>query len=171
MKKLNLYLIAALLLLVGCYTDRKANRQGEHLFQAKPLIAAKLADKYYPINIISRDTTINYIDSLFTVECPPDLPENDSADYGEIYVKHDTTRLRGKTHYVQVPVRIPYPVITVNKEDSARNVVLQGKIDVLTIEKAKLQGKNSLYNKLFISFLILFILSLVGNILQLKKII
>ncbi len=165
-----LYLIAVLLL-VGCYTDRKANKQGEHLFQAKPIVAAKLSSKYFPAHIIRIDTSINYLDTLITINCPDSVEdENKAVDYGEIYVQHDTIRLKGKTKQVQVPIHIPYPVITVNKEDSARNVVLQGQVDSLTIAKAKLEGKNSLYNKLFISFLILFILSLVGNILQFKKI-
>jgi len=156
------YLIVALLL-VGCYTDRKATKQGEHLFQAKPAIAAKLSTKYFPQEEITRDTVLSYIDTTITVIC--------DTIYGEAkdYITITDTVVKKVVKYKDVLVKVPSKTIIVKEKDSAEAVVLRSQIETLTIAKAKTEGKLSTTTKLFISFLILFILSLLGNVLQLKK--
>ncbi|MBC7381895.1 MAG: hypothetical protein H7296_02750, partial [Bacteroidia bacterium] len=89
MKKINKwplaipFIIWAVYLLSGCYTDKKATNDISKGIRLKPVIAAKLTRDAFPCIVTKSDTTYNnYYDTTIMADCPQAV-----TDY---FTVHDT---------------------------------------------------------------------------------
>lgn len=165
MKLIPKYL--ALIFLLGCYTQKKAERQVNKAQLNHPEVVAKLAAKYYPpIMVTTTDSTaykkyLEQIDELNKFyESMAEKVVYDTVP-GEIEVWEDSTKvikltkivksLNGKLQaaYANVAAltekaREAKPVVvTVVQKDSAQNFSYQEQIRTLTVQKDKFTKKLS----------------------------
>jgi hypothetical protein len=115
--------LTAFMLLLGCYTQQKAQRQINHAQAKYPVLAAQKCDSLFPVIITKRDTFTNY------------LP-------GKETLRYDTTYLRGLDSVITREITITKAIhdtvmntvrmriadsakqfIAVKQEDSLRRVI------------------------------------------------
>jgi len=165
MKLIPKYL--ALIFLLGCYTQKKAERQVNKAQLNHPEVVAKLAAKYYPpIMVTTTDSTaykkyLEQIDELNKFyESMAEKVVYDTVP-GEIEVWEDSTKviqltrtvktLNGKLQAAYANVAaltekiksVPPVVQKTEKQDSAKNSYYQDRIAALTVQKDKVTKKLS----------------------------
>ncbi len=131
-----------ILLLTGCYTQKKATEQVNKANDKYPAIVAKLArDKYPCKDLLKPDTTTIYQDSLVFVEIEcPDVPTE--------VIRVDTVN-NVITRTVRVPVNMPVQIRTVTKwyEDSAQVYLLTKDLETAKFANTKLTDENNSLSK------------------------
>ena len=109
-------IVAILLLLSGCLTSRKAEKQLDKIQAKFPSMLPTLCDTLYPAITTSTDTLVFY--DWLEVPCPE--MGTDTA----IAVTHPTT---GKKT-VTVKVKVPIYHITITKESTAKIKIVETRI-------------------------------------------
>jgi hypothetical protein len=165
--------IAITFLFSGCTTAKKIERKIGIYNVKKPAVVAEMTRRLYPCTVLLKTDTITTTkDSTVWVECP-DMPTNgtqtDYAGADTVQVVRYATKTQIKT--VRVPVTLPVVTKTVNRwfEDSAKIFVAQKQVQDKQKEIEKLTGKLEKRNKWFLWLLLALGLSVVVNVLMIKR--
>lgn len=138
--------ILAILILTGCYTAKKADKQINRALDEYPDKVAEIARNAFPCTTV--DSIVTYRDSVIYVECPP-------VDSVEIYVPvagpEKIVKVAGPTKTIKVPVTLPVRTVTRIVEDSAKIRLANHAMDLAVKDKddamikAERRGKWNLY--------------------------
>ncbi len=157
--------IIVLLLLTGCYTDKKATNDVTKAILKKPAIAADLTRKAFPCITTNVDTFITSLDTTILVDCP----DTSSTQY---FTLHDTTFIKGKEiiKTIKVPVKVTLPAKEIVKyvKDSADIIVINTKLNIADKKIEELEGKVKNKNKYILWLIILSVILGGTNYLQWK---
>jgi hypothetical protein len=151
-----------LILLSGCYTAHKADKQINKALAHYPGKVAAIARTAFPCTTTQQDTTIAYIDTIIQADCPDN----------SYFTIHDTLLTKVvKTNTVKVPVKLPQKVITILQkvEDSAKIYLLSGQLSEMTMNRDNETTRANKANKWLLCVIILLLVSIVGNYLQFKR--
>lgn len=159
-----------LLLLVGCYTAKKAEKDINKIQEKHPEVLAKKAASLYPIkNHIDSSEFVNYLEQI-------------NMKIDSILVKDtiiDTIKFNPDCIKIKKELRNSYkfikglqetmnniPQIIEYKEDSAKIYLCQSEYNKLSKDRDKYRSKCELFKTLMIWILIFLILSLIGHIIK-----
>jgi hypothetical protein len=167
--------IAATFLFYGCYTQKKATEQISKAAYKYPAVVAEMTRKLYPCTVLLKTDTITtqkdstvYVD----VDCP-DMPVNgtqtDYAGADTVTVVRYATKTQTKV--VRVPVTLPVVTKTVVRyfEDSAKIFVAQNSLAKSQAAVSALEVKVKSRGKWFLWALALLAVSVVINVIQIKR--
>ena len=144
------YSLLIVLLLSGCYSSKKAEKQVDKALLYHPEIVATIARNAFPCFNVKIDTITN--DKLIYIDCP-------AAIHDSVIIKGRDTIKLNFTKFVKVPYSLPQITIYKSIEDSAKIKLLQHQIYKLTTNENILTYKISNKNKV-IKYLIIFIVCL-----------
>lgn len=159
--------IPILLLLISCYSEKKATKQVNKAIEKKPVLAAELFRKKFPCEsidtVVRIDTAWDYVE----FECP-DKP---------IVTKTDTILLQknivqkqyipGKS--IVIAGKTEVKTITIKVKDSAEIFLLNNKINEFANRELKLKRKIENKNKLIWWLIIILLISILFNYIKYKK--
>ena len=141
------FIIWAVYLLSGCYTDKAASKAVTKAILLKPAIAATLTRAAFPCITVKADTTINNFDTTIMADCPP-LPQA-VTDY---FTVHDTAFFNNIIiRKVPVTVQLPAKTITIKVKDSADVYLANNRAIVAEAKSTELQHKLDKYRSLLYS--------------------
>ena len=181
-------LLLPLVLIIGCYTHKKAEKQLDKAKDKYPvLVALKTAD-WFPCKEIEVKTDSsaykkwkNALDSILNLNKGEDtvfvtdtleITTQECTAYKNkiIAISSQLTKAKQTINLIRNKTINP-PAIhdTIIKLDSTQIVILSDKLKQSESEKEKHQKKHSLWLKLGISFLVAFLISLIFNILKYTK--
>lgn len=122
-------LLVALLLLTGCYTQKKANKQLDRGFERWPALAAEKCRKTFPLTPVKSDTVESIVYDWIEIECPDSVIITETKE-------GQTTIIRKK---VTVTVERPDTTLIITKtvKDSADATIYRSQIGKL---EKKLKG-------------------------------
>lgn len=162
-------ILLASILMIGCYTEKKAQNQISKAVKKQPKIAAESLRKSFPC--ITKSDTIRQIDTgydFIEIQCPDQVPAVTKIDTIVINkVTKDKVYLPGKI----VKVGAQKETITITKivKDSAEIFLAQQQAKECSENVNRLQSKIEKRNTWIISFLIALLISLLFNVLQWKQ--
>jgi hypothetical protein len=167
--------IAFMVVYLGCQVPEKtttkktekAMRKAEKLLNKYPEVFADKYREVFPCETVKTDTVYDWQNSTVYVECPPRVDSTDT-----VYVKAEPIR-------VPCPTKIERITITKTVRDSAEVFALRDTIESLKVNLytykhnyencERLRGEEKAKYESPLYLLLALILSVVGNLLQLRK--
>lgn len=155
--------LALLLVLFGCYTQKKASREVSKAMQTYPAVVAEICAKEFPTRVTKSDTIV--YENIVEIECP------DSTVVTTVINRNDTliiTEVKKEKVFVKSPCETVY--ITEHKIDSAALAACILEHDMFADNAAsaisKLNGKVKFWQGVSIA---LFLIALVLGFLLGRK--
>ena len=176
-------LLLPLILIIGCYSPKKAEKQLDKAKDKYPALVAQKTSNWYPCKEIEIKTDssaykkwLASLDSIFnkgedTIHITDTLEiiSQECTAYKNkiIAISSQLTKAKQTINLIRSRVINP-PAIhdTIIKLDSTQIVILSEKLKQSEAEKEKHEKKHGFWFKFGISFLVAFLISLIFNILK-----
>ena len=162
-KLLSIMLALSLLILSSCHTTKQAKKAIKKVMKYHPEVVANVCIDSFPCITSKIDTVINVEYEFIEIQCPG----INNVKKDTIHVTHTNTKI------IKGPsvIATEYRTNTITKiiKDSAEIISCKYKCDQLQQENNKLKSMVDRKNKWITWLIIAFLLSIIGNILQLKK--
>jgi hypothetical protein len=157
-----------LLLLVGCYSVKKAERDIDKIQRKHPEVLAKKSVLLYPVRQYTDSVKfVKYIDSINEIIDSHIVTIADTI-FDTINCNKVKKELRNSYAFIKGLQdnlnNIPYVVERV--EDSAKIYLCQSEYSKLSVDRDKYRKRCELFKTLMIWILVLLILSLIGHIIK-----
>lgn len=176
-------LLLPLILIIGCYSPKKAEKQLDKAKDKYPALVAQKTSNWFPCKEVEIKTDssaykkwLASLDSLFnkgedTVHVIDtfEIISQECTKYKNQIVAISSQLSKAKQTIGLIRSRVilaPAVHDTVIKLDSTQIVILTEKINTLEKEKGKQEKKHGFWFKFGISFLVAFLISLIFNILK-----
>lgn len=159
-----------LLLLVGCYTAKKAEKDINKIQEKHPQVLAKKAASLYPIKYhIDSSEFVNYLEQI-NIKIDSMLVKDTIIDTIKFYPSCEKVKkeLRNSYKFIKglqqtlnnIPQVIEY------REDSAKIYLCQSEYNKLSKDRDKYRNRYELFKTICIWILVFLILSLIGHIIK-----
>jgi hypothetical protein len=179
-------LLLPLILIVGCYTHKKAEKQLDKAKDKYPVLVALKTSEWYPCKeveiktdssaykkwLASLDSILNKGEDTVHITDTLEITTQECTAYKNkiIAISSQLTKAKQTINLIRSRVINP-PAIhdTIIKLDSTQIVILSEKLKQSEAEKEKHEKKHGFWFKFGISFLVAFLISLIFNILKHTK--
>ena len=152
--------------LFGCYTPNKSQKALNKAYNHFPSELATFTRDKFPCIVTDADTVYQYDTSYDFIEvlCPDQQDQGNDTTYLTKNVKSVLQKTKYKT--IGLPEKTKTITIVQKVEDSAKILIMATDNKNCADKVQKLTDKITSKNKWIISFLILFLISLIFNLLQ-----
>lgn len=159
---MRLLLLSLLLLLVGCYSLKKATKQVRKANDSYPEMVAKFSQKEYPCIDKKSDTTFVY-DTSYQTKIDTFIIENPIISVDTI-LKKDTIFRQSKERIITITKTIVQKI-----EDSSKLTIAANQLNIANKKAEKFIGKSESKSEWIKWLLIILCISIIFNILLIKK--
>lgn len=159
---MRLFALFLLLLLVGCYSMKKATNQVRKANDNYPEMVAKFLQKEYPCIDKKSDTTFIY-DTTYQSKIDTFIIENPILSVDTI-IKKDTIFRQSKERIVTITKTIIQKI-----EDSSKLTIAANQLSIANKKLDKFIGKSEQKSEWIKWLLIILCISIIFNILLIKK--
>ena len=159
---MRLLLLSLLLLLVGCYSLKKATKQVRKANDTYPEMVAKFLQKEYPCIDKKSDTTFIY-DTSYQTKIDTFIIENPIISIDTI-IKKDTIFRQSKERVITITKTIVQKI-----EDSSKLSIASNQLNLVNKKLEKFIGKSEQKSEWIKWLLIILCISIIFNIILLKK--
>ena len=157
-----------LLLLVGCYSVKKAEKDINKIQQKHPEVLAKKSAELFPIRHYTDSSKfVKYIDSINEIIDSQIVTLTDTI-YDTINCNKVKKELKNSYKFIKgLQENLNnIPVIVEKVEDSAKIFLCQSEYSKLVIDRDKYRKRCELFKTFMIWILVCLILSLIGHIIK-----
>ena len=162
----TILLMAAMISMIGCYTENKALKDLNKAYDMHPNVVAKYSAEHFPCigsEVVKYDTSYDFVE----IQCP-DVNENSQVN-DTIYLTKYIPRINSSKHSKVVAIPTKTIIKTIKVVNNAELNVSEFRLEQCESEKNDYIDKVVQRGNWIKWLLILLALSLVGNIILIRK--